>query len=105
LVTRNYWWPGVIKEVKTKHSARKTIAIYISGLYYTKLSKSRDHDSILVAYDRFLKILHFIVMTEKITAEGLVRLFRNNVWKLHRLPESVILDRFTVCCMVDEEVK
>ena len=31
--------------------------------------------------------------TEKITVEGLVRLFRNNIWKLHRLPESVISDR------------
>jgi len=26
-------------------------------------------------------------------AEGLVRLFRDNVWKLYRLPESIILDR------------
>ena len=26
-------------------------------------------------------------------AEGLVRLFRDNVWKLHGLPESIISDR------------
>jgi len=26
-------------------------------------------------------------------AKGLARLFRDYVWKLHRLPESVILDR------------
>jgi len=32
-------------------------------------------------------------MTEKITAEGLVRLFRNNMWKLHELLESVISDK------------
>jgi len=32
-------------------------------------------------------------MTEKIMAEELVRLFRDNMWKLHGLPESVILDR------------
>jgi len=25
--------------------------------------------------------------------EGLVRLFRDNVWKLHGLPKSIILDR------------
>jgi len=32
-------------------------------------------------------------MTEKTTAEGLAKLFRDNVWKLHGLPESVISDR------------
>jgi len=26
-------------------------------------------------------------------AEGLARLFRDNVWKLHGLPESIVLDR------------
>jgi len=36
---------------------------------------------------------HFVATTEKITAEGLARLFRDNVWKLHGLPESVISDR------------
>jgi len=30
---------------------------------------------------------------EETIVEGLVRLFRDNVWKLHRLPESVVLDR------------
>jgi len=36
---------------------------------------------------------HFIVITEKITVEDLVKLFRDNMWKLHGLPESVISDR------------
>ena len=58
-----------------------------------KLPVLRDHDSILVVCNRFLKILHFVAMTEKITAEELAKLFRDNVWKLHKLPESVILDR------------
>ena len=37
--------------------------------------------------------MHFIPTTEKISAEGLVQLFRDNVWKLHRLLESIISDR------------
>ena len=36
---------------------------------------------------------HFVATTEKTTAEGLARLFRDNVWKLHGLLESVISDR------------
>ena len=37
--------------------------------------------------------MHFVTTTEETLAEGLVRLFRDNVWKLHRLPESVVLNR------------
>ena len=40
-----------------------------------------------------LKMSYFVVTTEKITAERLARLFRDNVWKLHRLPKSVISDK------------
>jgi len=36
---------------------------------------------------------YFVATTEGISAEGLARLFRDNVWKLHRLPESVVSDR------------
>jgi len=31
--------------------------------------------------------------TEEISAEELARLFRDNIWKLHRLLKSIILDR------------
>ena len=61
--------------------------------FIMKLPVSKDHDSILVVCDRFSKMSHFVVTTEKTTAEGLARLFRDNVWKLHGLPESVILDK------------
>jgi len=40
-----------------------------------------------------LKMMHFVAMMEGMTAEGLARLFRNNIWRLHSLPESVVLDR------------
>jgi len=40
-----------------------------------------------------MKMVHFIPTTEKTSAEGLARLFRDNVWKLHGLPESIISDK------------
>ena len=58
-----------------------------------KLLVSKGHDLILVVCDRFSKMSHFVVTTEKTTAEGLARLFRDNIWKLHGLPESVISDK------------
>jgi len=58
-----------------------------------KLLVSKGYDLILVVCDRFSKMSYFVAMTEKIMVEDLARLFRNNVWKLHRLPKSVISDR------------
>jgi len=34
-----------------------------------------------------------VAMIEETLAEGLAKLFRNNIWKLHRLLKSVISDR------------
>jgi len=36
---------------------------------------------------------HFITTMEKKLAGWLTRLFRDHVWKLHDLPESIISDR------------
>jgi len=38
-------------------------------------------------------MVYFIPTTERITAEELARLFRDNVWKLHSLSKSIILDK------------
>ena len=54
---------------------------------------AQGYDSILVVVDRLTKMAHFIPTTEKMTAGGLARLFRDNIWKLHGLPESIISDR------------
>ena len=43
--------------------------------------------------DRLTKIVYFIPTTEKMSTEELARLFRDNIWKLHSLPESIISDR------------
>ena len=36
---------------------------------------------------------HFVATIEEMLVEGLARLFKDNIWKLHRLPESIISDR------------
>jgi len=34
-----------------------------------------------------------MAITKITSAEGLARLFRDNVWKLYRLPKSIVLDK------------
>ena len=67
--------------------------VYISVDFITKLLLAQGYDLILVVVNRLTKIVHFIPTTEKMSAEELARLFRDNIQKLHRLPKSIISDR------------
>jgi len=61
--------------------------------FITKLLIVAGKDAILVVCDWLSKMTHFVATTEETLAEGLARLFQDNVWKLHRLLESVVSDR------------
>jgi len=61
--------------------------------FITKLLLIAGKDAILVVCNRLSKMTHFMATTEGTLVEGLVRLFRDNVWKLHGLLESIVLDR------------
>ena len=116
LVTRNYWWLGVTRDVgryvkeynlcqrmknRTEELAEKLKLsevpekpwIHLMVDFITKLPVVAGKDAILVVYNRLSKITYFVATIERTTAEELVRLFRNNLWKLHRLLESVVSDR------------
>jgi len=66
---------------------------HISADFITKLPLAQGYDSILVVVNRLTKMVHFIPTTEKTLVEVLAKLFRDNVWKLHGLPESIVSDR------------
>ena len=61
--------------------------------FITKLPVVAGKDAVLVVCDRLSKMTYFVATTEGTSAEGLARLFWDNVWKLHGLPESVVSDR------------
>jgi len=61
--------------------------------FITKLPLVAGKDMILVVCNRLSKMMYFVAITERTSAEGLARLFRDNIWKLYGLPESVIPDR------------
>ena len=116
LVTRNYWWPGVTRDVgkyveecdvcqriknRTEELAEKLklsevlekLWTHLMVDFITKLPVVAEKDAILVVCNRLSKMMYFVATTEGTSAEGLVTLFRDNIQKLHRLPESVVLDR------------
>jgi len=116
LVTRNYWWPGVTRDVgkyvegcdlcqRMKNRTEEPVGklklsevpqkmwTHLMVDFITKLLVVAGKDAILVVCNRLSKMTHFVATTEGTSAEGLARLFWDNVWKLHGLPESVVLDR------------
>ena len=66
---------------------------YISADFITKLLLAQGYNVILVVYNQFSKMAHFIATIEKISVEGLARLFRDYIWKLYGLPENITLDK------------
>ena len=116
LVMRNYWWLKITKNIgryineyniyqwmknRTEVSAGNLMAnkilkrlwTYLIVDFITKLLLVVKKNAILVVCDRLSKIVHFVATTEEISVEKIVRLFKDNIWKLYRLLESVILDR------------
>ena len=116
LITRNYWWPGVMRDVgrymegcdlcqriknRTEEPAGKLKLnevpekpwMHLMVDFITNLPVVAGKDAILVVCDRLSKMAHFVATTEGTLAEGLVRLFQDYIWKLHGLPESIVSDR------------
>ena len=60
--------------------------------FITKLPVVVRKDAILVVCDRLPKMAHFVAIMKGTSVEGLARLFRDNIWKLHGLPKSIISD-------------
>ena len=102
LVTRNYWWPGVMSDVgkyvegcdlyqrmknrteepvgklKLSEVPQKTWS-HLTIDFIMKLSVVAGKDAILVVCDRLSKMTHFVATMEGTSVEGLVRLFQDNV--------------------------
>ena len=80
------------RKVDTKFNSGETMNAYIGRLYH-QVALVQGYNSILVVVDWLTKMVHFMPTTEKTLAKELARLFRDNIWKLHGLPENIISDR------------
>lgn len=116
-LTTSYWWPGMRDEVEhyVQHCLRcqldksQTGPVYgklmpipkpqqpwsVIGMdFITDLPKTHGgHDTILVFVDHFSKMVHFAPTTKHCSALESAKLFLENVWKYHGVPDVIVSDR------------
>jgi len=86
LVIRNYWWPGVMRDVgryvkgynlcqrmknRTEELVGKLKLSEVLEKPWTYLTVVAGKDAILVVYNRLSKMMHFVATTEGTSAEVL----------------------------------
>ena len=116
LIKRTYWWPGLKEDVKKyiqgyfkcqqnkfQHQ-RKTGELYpleipkrpwqeISIDIIGPLPKSNGMNAIVVIVDRFTKMIRLKATTMNILSEGIAKIYRDEIWKLHEIPRKILSDR------------
>jgi len=116
LIKRNYWWPGIktdvkkyvqgyfkcqqnkiqhMKKAEELHSLKtpeglwKEISIDIIG----PLPKSNGQDAIVVIVNQFTKMIHLKATTMNVSSEEIVKIYWDEIWKIHGVPKTVLSNR------------
>jgi len=50
-------------------------------------------DAIVVIVDRFTKIIRLKATMTNISSEGIAKIYKNDIWKLHGVPKKILSDR------------
>ena len=109
LVRRRYWWPNIfadtrayvrgcdkcqrskpVRERRAKvlhpnevpEAPWQIVTVDLIG----ELPESNGYNAICVVVDRFSKQMHAIPTTTKLSAEGMAKIYRDHVFRLHGLP-------------------
>jgi len=106
LIKRTYWWPGLKEDIKkyiqgcfkyqqnkVQHQ-RKAGELHpleipegswqeISIDIIRPLPKSNGMDTIVVIVDQFTKMIRLKATTMNISSEGIAKIYRDKIWKLH----------------------
>lgn len=115
LVTRNYWWPGLkpfitdyVKSCdcnRAKSSRHKPYGLLeplpipkrpwssVSTDFIGELPLSNGFNAISVWVCRLTKMAHFVPCRTSTTASDLATIFKENIFRLHGLPDDIISDR------------
>jgi len=115
LVKRNYWWPGIKEDVKKymqgciKYQQNKVQYQRKSGKLHPleilqgpwqeisidiiePLSRFNGMDAIIVIVGRFTMMIQLKTTIMNISSEGIAKIYRDEVWKLHRIPRKILSD-------------
>ena len=115
LLKRNYWWPGLKEDIKkyvqeyfrcqqnkVQHQKKlrelhplaipqgswQEISINIIRL----LPRSNGMDTIVIIVDWFIKMIQLKAMITNISSEGIGKIYRDKIWKLHGVPRKILSD-------------
>jgi len=50
-------------------------------------------DAIVVIVDQFTKMIQLKAITTNISSEGIAKIYRDNIWKLHGVPRKILSDQ------------
>ena len=56
------------------------------------LPSSNGIDAILVIVDWFMKMIRLKATMMNISSEGIIKIYRDEIWKLHRVPRMILSD-------------
>ena len=118
LVSRDYWWPkmrqtiaqyvrncdtctrikpvrhapyGLLKPLQVPFRKWSSVSLDL----VTGLPMSNGFDALLVVVDRLSKMAHYIPTTTDVNSKQVAKLFFDNVFRLHGIPDSIVSDRGT----------
>ena len=118
-VKRAFWWRGITEDIKDyvfscqKCQEMKALKQAPAGLlqplpipsgkwrdlsmdFITELPKStKGNDAIMTVVDRATKMTHLIATRTDVSAPEVAELFKDNIWKIHGVPRSIVSDRDT----------
>lgn len=82
-------YPGLLEPLGVPKGAWQVVTMdFITGL-----PKSSGFAYILVVVDKFSRYAHFIPLAHPFTALSMAMAYVKEVYRLHSLPEAIVLDR------------
>ena len=116
LLKRTYWWPELKKNIKRyiqwyfkcqqnkvqhQKKAGELHPLEIPQRPWQEISidiirplpKSNRIDTIVVIINQFMKMIYLKATITNISLEGIVKIYRDDIWKLHGIPRKILSNR------------